>query len=555
MYRKLEDKSNIGTWITLLVVCVFAFFINVSSLLPEIMESRNIITAREMVYDGNWLVPTMNGELRLEKPPLPTWITAAAEIISPDNLGLERSMAGLAGVIMVIAFYLLGTLFFKNKQTSLISTIILCTCYSVIIMGRTASWDIYTHGFMLMGIYFLVKALQSIDKAEWLNFSLAGLFIGLSILSKGPVSLFAVLLPFILTYCWFYPSKMQNKWGAFLLMILIAVVVGCWWYAFIFLFHSEEMASVAAKETAAWAGHNVRPWYYYWKFFLESGIWSLLLLTAIFTPLWSWREKNRREYLFPLFWMLLTVVLLSLMPEKKTRYLFPVMISASYTMGYLIMAWDGRLRTRKTSTADKLMFRLNSSLLTIIILAFPIALYFTAYKHGYTSLAVQIAMSVICLVIFIIAAKSTKEWRPIGVVVSVLLLFMSIELLLMPSVKYLFNNIDQHSIELTRDLECLDGIQFYHNAEEELRIEEVYAAHRTIKPLNFKNIDELKAALPFAVMTHTDVYSELPKEFLDSVKVTFIDRYDDNNHKKGRSKYRPIFIYDLNLIEALPKNY
>lgn len=59
------------------------------------MEARNMVTAREMVHDGNWLVPTMNGDLRLEKPPLPTWLTAVAEMISPDNLALQRAMAGL----------------------------------------------------------------------------------------------------------------------------------------------------------------------------------------------------------------------------------------------------------------------------------------------------------------------------------------------------------------------------------------------------------------------------------------------------------------------------
>lgn len=51
---------------------------------PDIMESRNIITAREMVYDGHWMVPTMNGDLRLEKPPLPTWLTAVAELAVPS---------------------------------------------------------------------------------------------------------------------------------------------------------------------------------------------------------------------------------------------------------------------------------------------------------------------------------------------------------------------------------------------------------------------------------------------------------------------------------------
>lgn len=60
-------------------------FINNRVVVPDIMEARNMVTAREMVHDGNWLVPTMNGDLRLEKPPLPTWLTAVAEMISPDN--------------------------------------------------------------------------------------------------------------------------------------------------------------------------------------------------------------------------------------------------------------------------------------------------------------------------------------------------------------------------------------------------------------------------------------------------------------------------------------
>ena len=34
-----------------------------------IMEARNFITAREMVINDNWLLTTMNGEARYQKPP------------------------------------------------------------------------------------------------------------------------------------------------------------------------------------------------------------------------------------------------------------------------------------------------------------------------------------------------------------------------------------------------------------------------------------------------------------------------------------------------------
>ena len=92
MKDKLLSKQG---WVILLI-CIISFFINNRVVVPDIMEARNMVTAREMVHDGNWLVPTMNGDLRLEKPPLPTWLTAVAEMISPDNLALH-----LAGCLLL----------------------------------------------------------------------------------------------------------------------------------------------------------------------------------------------------------------------------------------------------------------------------------------------------------------------------------------------------------------------------------------------------------------------------------------------------------------------
>lgn len=52
------------------------FIFNLDVLDVTIMEARNFITAREMTLDGNWLLTTMNGEPRYQKPPLPTWLAA-----------------------------------------------------------------------------------------------------------------------------------------------------------------------------------------------------------------------------------------------------------------------------------------------------------------------------------------------------------------------------------------------------------------------------------------------------------------------------------------------
>ena len=129
------------------IVCIITFFVNNQVLVPDIMESRNIITAREMARGGDWIVPTMNGELRLEKPPLPTWVTAIAEMAAPDNVALQRGGAGLAALLLAFFFYKYASRVLKIEPV--VPTLLLCTCYNVILMGRTASWDIYTHAFMM----------------------------------------------------------------------------------------------------------------------------------------------------------------------------------------------------------------------------------------------------------------------------------------------------------------------------------------------------------------------------------------------------------------------
>lgn len=534
-------------WV-LLVICMITFFINNRVVVPDIMESRNMITAREMVYDGHWLVPTMNGELRLEKPPLPTWITAVAEMISPDNLFLQRAMAGLAGIMLVAFFYLVAVEIMKNKRYAFLSSVLLCTCYNIILMGRTASWDIYCHAFMMGAIYYLMKAFSA-SCCSRKDFLLAGVFMGLSFMSKGPVSFYALLLPFLLSYCYFYRPAMKGKWGMVGVMVVVCLVIGCWWYAFIYLFHGDEMAYVANKESGSWINHNVRPWYYYWKFFLETGVWSLLVLTSIFLPLWSKAERKKKEYLFPLVWMLLTLVLLSLLPEKKSRYLLPILMSACYTMGYLVMVWMERLRSKSSPKADKIMYRVNAWLITVVVAVLPVAAYLFVYRPGYISFFVLLLFAIMIWGIAAYLALSAIKLQPAKLVGGVLVLFLAAECFMMPYLEDIINNPEMKSISQTRDVEELEGIPFYHNKAVPLRIELVYAANRKIRPLDVSNPDSVRSALPCAILTHKRIGDELPKKLWKNVDTLYIGCYDDNRWTKDSKRYNDEFIYHITLLK------
>ncbi len=540
----LAEKRNIEVGLVC-VVCLITFFVNNRVITPDIMESRNIITAREMVYDGHWIVPTLNGELRLEKPPLPTWLTAVAEILSPDNLALQRGMAGLAALLLVFYFWKFARHVLHINP--LIPTLLLCTCYNVILMGRTASWDIYCHAFMMGGIYHLTRAGEA-PPVAWRHFLAAGVFTGLSILSKGPVSLYALFLPFLLSYGYVYRPSVRKKGLALASVAVVALLLGTAWYVYILCVHPDALTAVLQKESDSWVNHNVRPWWYYWKFFLETGVWSLLLLTAVFLPLADKSRRNDRRWLFSLLWMFASLVLLSLMPEKKSRYLFPLLIPASYLMGWLMMKWrEVFLNPVFASPADKVCFRVNTGLIACVVLLLPVAGGWFILRPGYVSWGGWLVFSLFVVILFFYLVRAASKLLPMRLLGEVTLLFLVTECFFMPTLGNLFNNPQMKSIAETRARKELEGVSFYHIDSVPLRIELVYAAHRPIRPVS---VDSLRDKLPCVLLTHRPVQEVLPKKILEKTVIIPIDCYDDNHHPRTDRHYSEDFIYYATWLKA-----
>ena len=98
-----------------------------------------------------------------------------------------------------------------------------------------------------------------------------------------------------------------------------------------------ELQQVAHQESGAWVNHNVRPWYYYWRFFLEGGAWAPFILAALAVPYWRKRLTANSGYLFAAGWMIFQLVLLSLMPEKKMRYLLPMSPTVAMSVAFVLL--------------------------------------------------------------------------------------------------------------------------------------------------------------------------------------------------------------------------
>lgn len=531
------------------IVCFFTFFIHNRVVYPDIMESRNLITAHEMVVYENWLVPTMNGELRLEKPPLPTWIAAGLELVSPDNLSLQRAAAGIMATLLVFFLYIFAAKLTRNRLYGLIAALVLCTSFNIILMGRTATWDIYCHSFMLGAIYFLYRAFET-EGRRWGDFVMAGMLMGLSFLGKGPVSFYALLLPFLLSYFILYRPSVRKKGFPVLLMLVICLIISAWWPVYLLLYHPDMALHAADKEASAWLSHNVRPWYYYWKFFLESGIWSLFLVTALIWPYWKEKMRLKREYLLSVAWTFSILIFLSILPEKKTRYLLPILIPAALVVAHLFLHWLQQIRRHSLLRADKIIFRLNASLIALVALILPVAVYVLFYAKGAMSLAWFIVTAVLFLLVFWKLLSAIVGVKPFSLLWGVVFLFFIVEIFLMPFVAGLFNNLEWKSIRGVRKIERIEGLAFYYPKGENLRIELVYEAGRRILPWDMENDTLRLGQLPFVLVSSQSAQETLPENILQKVELEQIDVYDDNHRPKDTQWYSDIFIKHVTLLKA-----
>src|ERR1043166_2054327 len=80
----------------------------------DIDEGNNAEAAREMLESDNWVVPTFNGQLRVDKPALLYWLQLGAYKIFGVNEFAARLPSALAALATVLLAYELGRRLFGS---------------------------------------------------------------------------------------------------------------------------------------------------------------------------------------------------------------------------------------------------------------------------------------------------------------------------------------------------------------------------------------------------------------------------------------------------------
>jgi 4-amino-4-deoxy-L-arabinose transferase-like glycosyltransferase len=524
--------------LSIAVIAILMFALNMDVLEVTIMEARNFITAREILTDGNWLLTTMNGEPRYQKPPLPTWLAAISAFFFGTKSLFAMRLPGFLMVIVLAKFnYLLSIKLLENKQHSLINGLLTLTSFYVIGIVIEAPWDIFTHGFMLIAIYHLF---QLFGKANnfWKHTLIAGICIGLSIMCKGPVSIYALLLPFLIAYGLVYKYQhFKAKWFSVFSVLLIALALGGWWYLYVRFADSETFLAITKKETGNWSSYNVRPFYYYWSFFTQSGLWTIPAFISLLYPYLKTRVSNLKAYKFTLLWTLLAVVLLSIIPEKKSRYLMPVLIPLALNIGFYIEYLIRRFKDL-TDKRETIPVYFNFGLISLIGIAFPIVGYLLL-KDTMTSGWLQFSIAAIVLFnIGMLIFRTLIKKQIKNAFYLCIALMVAVFLFVVPITTHLKQESYQPISALQTEL-GQKNIELFCVGDPSPEIIWNYGG-------NIKSIDtdaSLNESSTLNIIIQTE-HKEAMKKFEDNYNIQFITTYSLNTVSEGTRGYKNRLSYN-----------
>tara|TARA_R110002012_G_scaffold98109_3_gene235452 strand:- start:71469 stop:73100 length:1632 start_codon:yes stop_codon:yes gene_type:complete len=525
----LIEKRPILTIIIVVGVLLLPFL---DVLEVTIMEARNFVTAREMLADGNWILTTMNGEPRYEKPPLPTWLSAiSGAIFGVNSVWGMRFPAVLMVMLLGSMIYTLSRKLTLTKRNSLINALVSITSLYVILIVFEAPWDIYAHAFMLTAIYCIFKGLsQDALRGNITTWLLAAICIGASVLSKGPVSLYVLFLPFLIAYVVVYRRETERrKWLPVVLVLLGGLLLGFSWYGYVRAIDPETFAAIASKETGNWTSYNVRPFYYYWSFFVQSGLWTIPAFISLLYPYLKTRVPNRKAYRFTFLWTIIAVVLLSVIPEKKSRYLMPVLIPLAMNVGFYVTYLVKRFSELK-DRKEIIPVYFNGGLLFLIFIAAPLALIYLAVTNLIT---VDVIAVIAFLVVFIVAIYIMRALIRKNIYHVFVLIVLAVICTAIGSLSVLKNNLFNEYYSAFNDEVLKSSIRLY---SFEMGAPEVFweAGKKIIM------IDSLEAVMEdesFYLLLCSDCETVLAEKF-NGYQATYIQDFDFNYNATSSKAYK-----------------
>lgn len=289
-------------------------------------EARYAEASREMLREGDLVVPRFNDEPRLNKPPLIHWMQAAS-FLALDESETAARLPSLLAALAILALTArcgnrrLGPDAGGPAAAALAVTLLFFAC------ARLAITDMLLALWITLALMSWHEAVSATDGAVRRRRSwIAAAAIGLAVMTKGPVGPALAGAIILATAACTGARRMITLRGAGLAMAWVALVAGPWMAclaARIGMAGIVDLLRREALERSTWGLDHPRPLYYFlatwWATFFP---WSLAAPFILFRTLRPPRTRDPVS-IFLLCWLLGTLVFFSLLTDKNDAYLLP----------------------------------------------------------------------------------------------------------------------------------------------------------------------------------------------------------------------------------------
>jgi 4-amino-4-deoxy-L-arabinose transferase-like glycosyltransferase len=342
--------------------------------------------AREMLASGNFLQVQNNFQPFWEKPPLFFWMQAVSMSVFGINEFAARFVNALAGIATLLAVYGIGKRLFDRKFGLLWAGAFLGS-FMPHLFFKSGIIDPVFNLFIFLGIYCIFKSEKStVNKPSVMTLGLAGVFLGLASLTKGPVAILITILCAGLYWILVGFRKYLSVRGVVLCAVATAFV-SFLWYGIETLAHGPWFVTEFVKYqirlfSTGDAGHG-RPFWFHFVVLLFGCFPASFLALRSFLPS---RRKTGDDadadaqsrfvrWMIVLFWVVL--VLFSIVKTKTVLYsslaYYPITFLAAYHMHGVL---TGKFPWNKWLTYSLAVFGL---IVAAAITVFPLVMMHTGW--------------------------------------------------------------------------------------------------------------------------------------------------------------------------------
>jgi 4-amino-4-deoxy-L-arabinose transferase-like glycosyltransferase len=302
-------------------------------------EARVLESAREMLGRPlhDWLIPSLDGQLRLQKPPLAYWLSAAGYGTFGVSEWAGRVAPVLSGLLTLAVTFLTAARLFGRRAgffatTGLAGSLMFCHSFAL------AETDAGATLFVTISISLLWRAAGNEGRARSrvARFHLASLAIGLAALCKGPPALFPIVFLLALAAVERRP-RLLWEWLRSGAPLTAAVAAGSW---FLYVALSPESRVIRKELRDVMGGTDHPGWFIQYFPQLLYGVvpWCLPAAWAVGEAIVRFRRDARLRGL--LLWCAAIFVPLCLAGNKQPHYLLPLLPPVMILNGWLLdRAW------------------------------------------------------------------------------------------------------------------------------------------------------------------------------------------------------------------------